>query len=236
MAIPPGSGPARLPGTGFPGAILPGFNPGQVWIPPTAPVATISTPLQPPPQQFTNFATLIKENVVGVLLFLTMQRHGSPLVGSGLPGQIIPGFGVQTPSGILLVNGSDYTRNGGSITLTIPAPHGSFLTAVVFAKGLQLGGSNPQRNIAPWVFPVAGAYDGVSKAYQVQAGPTITGNCDGKNTLFGVGVNCARMQIFRNGLLQANGVDVANGPTCVVFLPGSVPAPGDILTVLGYPG
>jgi hypothetical protein len=226
-----------LPGTALPGQILPGPNPAT-WYPPPPPVATISTPLQPPPQQFTNAATLLQANICGAFLFITFARAGGAhLPGQGFPGATLPGFGNAPPSGVLLVNGVDYVRDGSQITMTAPPPPGSVITAVVFAKGLQLGGSTPYRFIAPWVFAVAGAYDGVTTAgYQIQVGPTIAGVTDGVNSLFSIGVSCSRLSIYRNGILQTNGVQVANGQTGIVFLAGYLPQPGDLITCLGYPG
>ena len=134
---------ALLPGQSLPGQSLPGFNiPGPL-IPPAAPVATISTPLAPPGQQLTNFATLINGQVdlVGVMLFIRFPNPGAAaLPGQGaLPGQLLPGFTplITQPKAVLLVENVDYTRNGGIITMTQPPPVGSAITAQVFAKGLQ---------------------------------------------------------------------------------------------------
>lgn len=200
---------------------------------------TINAPPAPPPQQFSNVATLIngQADVVGVMLFIRFANpSGAALPGQGLPGGILPGFNpaVSAPRSALLVDGVDYTRNGGIITMTAPPPVGSLLVAQVFAKGKQLGGSNPYRYIAPWSLNVQGAYDGASLAYKIVFGPTISGGVDGVNALFLIGASVARLQVFRNGLLQTINQDVVSGPTAIVFLPGAIPQPGDVITALAF--
>jgi hypothetical protein len=235
----PGTG-ALIPGGGLPGRQVPGFNiPGPL-IPPAAPVATISTPLAPPPQMYTNVGTLIngQADIVGVMLFIRFNNVGAPaLPGQGLLGQIIPGYApVPTPpKSALLVNGVDYTHVGGRITMTEPPPVGSVLTAQVFVKGIQLGGSTAKRYVSPWALTVQGPYDGVSTAgYEIVIGPSLIGNLDGVNALLQVPVANQRYQVWRNGLLQTAMVDYVSGPTAIVFLAGAIPQPGDIVTALAY--
>ncbi len=170
---------------------------------------TISAPLAPPPQIFTNAQTLIdgQANVAGVLLLL-----------NGL---------LQTP-------GLDYARTGGQVRMVVPPSHDDVLTARVFAIGRQLGGSSPTRYIAPWSLSLAGPYDGVGTAYQIVFGPTISGVCDGANPVFTVQVQLQRLQLFRNGILQTVGVDYGGFATVFVFKPGSIPESGALLTLLGY--
>jgi len=170
---------------------------------------TISSPMAPPPQVFTNSQTLIDGqcDVAGVMVFL---------------------------NGLLLTEGLDYTRAGGQVEMVIPPSPGDVLTARVFAIGRQLGGSSPSRYIAPWSLPLAGAYDGVSTAFQIVFGPTISGDCNGLNAVFGTAVSLARMQVFRNGILQTAGTDYGAFATVLVFKPGALPQPGDILALLGY--
>lgn len=178
--------------------------------PPTAPVATISTPLASPPQQLTNYATLINGQYkeAGVMIYR---------------------------NGLLLTEGLDYTRNSGVLTMLLILPQpGDLMVARVFAVGGQLGGAKPERYIAPWTVAIAGKFDGVATLYEIVFGPTIMGACDGRNNLFTWGITLQRALVFRNGILQTLNVDVVNGPTAMVFLPGAIPQPGDILTILGY--
>ncbi len=189
----------------------PGPEPGSdpSIIPPAAPVATISSPLAPPPQQFTNIATLINGQYkeAGVLVYR---------------------------NGVLLTQGFDYTRDGGIVTLIVAPGPGDIMSARVFAIGKALGGPYPERYIAPWTLRLTGAFDNAGLLYSIVFPPTITGGCDGRNNLFGWGCVLQRAQIFRNGLLQTINVDVVNGGLACVFLPGSIPQVGDLITVLGY--
>ena len=165
--------------------------------------------LAPPPQQFTNAATLAtgQYKEAGLMLFR---------------------------NGLLLTEGLDFTRAGSLVTFVVPPGAGDIVTARVFARGKQLGGTTPERYISPWSLSLAGAYDGTGTNYQIQFGPSIVGDCDGVNNLFTWGVNMPRVKIYRNGVLQTFGVDVYAGPTAMVFLAGAIPQPGDIITMMGF--
>lgn len=63
---------------------------------------------------------------------------------------------------------------------------------------------------------------------------TIQGGIDGRSAVFYWQVYFPQIQLWRNGVLQTNGVDYCAGPTSLKFLPGAIPVPGDILTLLGY--
>lgn len=184
-------------------------GPSFVFVPPGPPAITISAPLAPPPQQLTNVATLINGGYkeAGVMLFR---------------------------NGILLTQGPDYSRINGIVTLVVPPGPTDVLTARVFGIGKALGGATQERYIAPWTFRLAGAFDSVSQVYHINFGPTITGICDGRNRLFQWGVQMQRVQVFRNGILQTFNQDIAAGQFAVVFLPGSIPQPNDLITILGY--
>lgn len=173
-------------------------------------ISTITSPPGPPPQQYTNAETLINSqpNIVTVMLFL---------------------------NGLLLTEGYDYTRSGGLVTMlaTVPGPVAVF-TARLFILGKQLGGATPLRYVAPWSFPVTGAFDDVSTDYRILFGPTIFGAADGVNRTFTWGVVLSKVSIWRNGLLQTNNVDVGVGATAMVFMPGVELAPGDLITMQGY--
>lgn len=198
------------PGFGPPGGVIPGWPvPQSVPYPGPFPQPTISTPLAPPGQQLTNASTLItgKYLEAGVLVFR---------------------------NGVLMTEGFDYTRSAGSVTFVVPPQAGDVLTAQVFSIGKQLGGATPLRYVSPWALPLLGAFDGVGTLYGISFGPTIMGNCDGKNPIFVIQVMFQRLQVWRNGILQTAMQDYNAGPTVIAFLPGSIPQPGDLLTVLGY--
>jgi len=60
---------------------------------------------------------------------------------------------------------------------------------------------------------------------------TIQGTIDGKNTVF----TLPRLQaalVFRNGQLMTFTVDCVYTNGIIVFLPGQVPVPGDVITAL----
>lgn len=187
------------------------FNqgPAPVIYPPTPPTVTISTPLAPPGQQLTNYPTLINGGYkeAGALIFR---------------------------NGILLTEGFDFTRNGGVVNFLVPPQPKDVLTAQVFSIGLQLGGNNPQRYVAPWGLPLTGKFDGSATFYSISFGPTINGLFDGKSNLITWGVSFQRVQIYRNGILQTWNQDYAAGPTAAVFYPNSIPQPLDLVTLLGY--
>lgn len=182
-----------------------GYNPGIG--PYNSPQITIANPLAPPGQQLTNISSLLQANMAGVWIF---------------------------KAGLLLTSGTDYTRNGAQITFTVAPAAGDVITASVFQIGLQLGGSTPQRYVAPFSFAVTGAYDSVGTVYSIATGPTIFGAVDGTNNLFLFGVAFQRVQIWRNGILQTFNVDVTAAQTAMVFLPGAIPQPGDFITLIGY--
>lgn len=66
------------------------------------------------------------------------------------------------------------------------------------------------------------------------ANGTIQGNIDGINNLFQWQVYYPLIQLWRNGVLQTQGIDYGAGTTALVFLPLSIPQPGDILTLEGF--
>ena len=63
---------------------------------------------------------------------------------------------------------------------------------------------------------------------------TIFGGIDGINATFTWGVFFPVIQLFKNGILQQSTVDYGAGPTALTFFPGSIPQPGDTLTILGF--
>lgn len=63
---------------------------------------------------------------------------------------------------------------------------------------------------------------------------TIQGNIDGVNRLFQWQIIMPAFQLWRNGVLQTQGVDYGAGTTAIAFLPGAIPVPGDIITLQGF--
>lgn len=171
------------------------------------PQITTGEPLAAPPQPLTNVGTVLESEIAGVII---------------------------SWNGLSLTEGADFTRRGPLITLIAPPGPGDVLTAQVFNLGKQLGGATPKRYVAPVAYPVAGALDGKSTAYQIQIGPTIFGALDGINKLFTFGVPFRRIQLWRNGVLQTIGLDYTSGPTAIVFMPLSIPIPGDFLLINGW--
>ncbi len=64
--------------------------------------------------------------------------------------------------------------------------------------------------------------------------PTIFGGIDGTNATFYWQIFFQTVRVFRNGLLQTNGLDYGGGNLAVTFFSDSVPVPGDIITIEGY--
>ncbi len=64
--------------------------------------------------------------------------------------------------------------------------------------------------------------------------PTIFGVIDGINPVLTWAVTIQCGSVWRNGILQTLNIDVAVGQTAMVFLPGAIPQPGDIVTMLGF--
>lgn len=181
------------------------YNPGRGTY--NYPQITINAPIAPPPQVLTNVPTLLVADVVGVLLFR---------------------------NGLLQTAGVDYTRTGMLVTMVIPPGEGDILTASVYAKGLQLGGPNPRRYIAPWTLRLQGAFDGIATIYRIVVGATIAGVTDGVNNLFTWAVSFRRVIMYRNGLLMTTLLDYSAGSVAAVFMPGAIPQAGDILTIFGW--
>lgn len=171
------------------------------------PQITINTPIAPPPQVLTNVHSLLETDLVGVLIFR---------------------------NGLLQTAGTDYTRSGFVLTMVVPPVSTDILSAAVFALGLQLGGPNAQRYLAPWTLRLSGPFDGVGISYRIVVPPTIFGVLDGVNNLFTWQVSMRQVQMFRNGVLMTHGLDYGSGNTAAVFMPGAIPQAGDILTLFGW--
>lgn len=181
------------------------YDPGRG--PYNYPQITINAPIAPPPQVLTNVPSLLEADAVGVLIFR---------------------------NGLLQTAGTDYTRSGFVVTMVVPPTATDMITAAVFARGLQLGGPNPRRYLAPWTLRLTGAFDGVGTVYRIVVAPTIFGILDGVNNLFTWQVSMKQVQLFRNGVLMTRGFDYGSGSTAAVFMAGAIPQPGDILTLLGW--
>ncbi len=63
---------------------------------------------------------------------------------------------------------------------------------------------------------------------------TVTGTIDGVNNTFYLSYPVTTANIYLGGILMANGVDVAFGANQMVFQPGQIPQPGNVITVEGW--
>lgn len=62
---------------------------------------------------------------------------------------------------------------------------------------------------------------------------SVQGTIDGTNAVFLLPAILSRAQVFRNGAAMTLNFDCVFGERSLVFLPGQIPQPGDIITVLG---
>jgi hypothetical protein len=63
---------------------------------------------------------------------------------------------------------------------------------------------------------------------------SIQGALDGVNAVFLVSANLARARVWRNGVMMTLNFDCIAGGQAVLFLPGQIPQPGDVITIEGY--
>ena len=115
-------------------------------------------------------------------------------------------------NGVLLRNGTDYTLSGASVLF---APGSAPSTGDRLDAWYRLAStSTADINFADAEVP--------------------NGVINGVNTIFGLAASplpASSLRVYRNGLLQKAGVDYTLTVNTVVFLPVSVPGPGDILQV-----
>lgn len=62
------------------------------------------------------------------------------------------------------------------------------------------------------------------------ANGSVQGAIDGVNAVFTLGVVVPRAMIFRNGVAMTLNTDCTHSGQTIVFLPGQIPQPGDIIT------
>lgn len=86
----------------------------------------------------------------------------------------------------------------------------------------------------PWIQPTISAPVSVPPQQFTTADGTIQGALDGVNATFTLGVTLRRAQIWRNGLLMTQNFDCIFGSRVIIFLPGQIPQPGDVIEVQGY--
>ncbi len=184
---------------------------------------TISQPIVPPPQMFSNVATLITSTVpqvVGISLFR---------------------------NGILQTAGFDYTRSNATITFVTAPVDGDVLTARLYSVQRTVDGATPGagpsplgvRYAAPVTFTTAdgtitGAMDGANLVFNLVFGPTLFGTLDGVNDTFYTQVNFRRAQVWRNGQAMTQNFDCAVGVNAVKFFGAQVPQPGDFLLLAAW--
>ncbi len=107
----------------------------------------------------------------------------------------------------VLLSAADYTLTGTSVVFAngrIPGP-GDILQA-----WYRTSGASP--SIVEGEIP-AGTMDGLNLTFTLQNAP----------------VPAASLQVFRNGLLQKQGIDYYVATKTITFLPTSVPGPGDLV-------
>ena len=113
-------------------------------------------------------------------------------------------------NGMLLKQGTDYTVSGSSVVLT-PG------SALAVGERLEAWYRLPSTGT-----PVINFTDAESPA----------GAINGVNTTFTLAETpfpASSLRVFRNGLLQKEGVDFTQAVTTITFLPNSIPQTGDIL-------
>lgn len=89
--------------------------------------------------------------------------------------------------------------------------------------------------IPPWVAPPDIYLQAVPAPQQFSTNDgTIQGVVDGVNRIFRVAVYLHRAQVSVNGVYQTQNVDFAFGGTGLIFMPGSVPAAGSVITLSGW--
>lgn len=145
---------------------------------------------------------------------MQFTNAGNPLPGGpampnrGLPGQILPGFNSTPP---LIQLRPALPPDANDIQPALPGTHApnSFVPGYGHIN-------QTERVVLPYP-PI-----------------TIFGVMDGVNPLFTWQVAIRRGDVMRNGLRQTLNVDVCVGPTSMKFLPGSIPQPGDVITMWGW--
>lgn len=115
-------------------------------------------------------------------------------------------------NGIALLQAVDYSLNGSSVTLV--------------AAQTPLAGERLQAwyRLTPTGTPTIEFTDG-----EIPAG--VINGTNSTFTIAGTPMPASSLRVFRNGLLQASGVDYVVSVNVITFLPASVPGPGDILQV-----
>lgn len=63
---------------------------------------------------------------------------------------------------------------------------------------------------------------------------TITGTIDGVNATFFLSFPITTAQVYRSGVLMTQPTDVVFGANQLVFQPGQIPQPTDVITVEGW--
>lgn len=207
---------------------------------------TITAPIPPPPQIFSNLATIISNMDASRTWGLEEQTWGDDAdtwIGKS---------GIQVTlfrNGIYQTLYKDYFRSGSLLTFYDGSQPlaGDILTADVFTLQVTIDGAAPQygtdqikrRAAAPIQFSsfnktILGVMDGVNLIFGLAMGPTIFGVLDGVNATFTTGVYIKRARVYRNGLLMTLGYDCAFYGTTVTFFKGQIPLPGDLIMIVGW--
>lgn len=134
-------------------------------------------------------------------------------------------------NGVLQSVGFDYTYTNNQITFSpksVPVP-GDILTAQVFVAVPSNFGSAIKIPCPP---PTPSGGEALPTQYSTATGG-VSGAVDGTNSVFTVnGVSgTLSMIVFVNGLEQTLNVDYAVSGATIMFLAGSIPVPGDTISV-----
>lgn len=82
---------------------------------------------------------------------------------------------------------------------------------------------------------ISGPQEPLAQRFSTALG-TIVGTLDGVNRAFTTGVALKRGEVYRNGVLQTEGVDCVVSGKSIVFLAGHEPQAGDTIECFGNPG
>lgn len=113
-------------------------------------------------------------------------------------------------NGILLKQGAGYTLSGSVITMDAAAPPLATDTLLAWYRLASSGADTVQFSESE---TPAGAVDGTNPTFSLESSP----------------IPARSLQMFRNGVLQKEGLDYTSAGNILTFLPVAIPQPGDVL-------